>query len=467
MNNLSVRLLAAVGLSTLVLGIAIGVGWQHLHKFTSTAPPQHNAPNEAKQEPKVLYWYDPMVPDQHFDKPGPSPFMDMDLVPKYAAQPAQEPKPAEDEPRILYWYDPMVPDQHFDKPGPSPFMDMDLVPKYAAPSTQEPGLTVDAALVQNLGMRKARVQRLPIHNELEVVGQLQFNQRNQAIVQLRAAGYVEKAWPLAVGDHVSVGQPIAEFQIPEWLDAQNELLSQPIGQNPHLLATLRARLQLLGMPDTLIAKVEKNRQPETRVTITSPISGVVDMLDVKTGMALATGDTVAMVNNLDSLWLDAAIPEAQATGVRAGDKAIFNSVNPDDPALTGTLEYLLPSINDNSRTLTARVLLHNPEGRLKPGTSGRVLLQSSTEETGLFVPTEAVIRTGKRVLVMLAEPSGTFMPMNVIAGHEQGSHTRILQGLDEGQEVVASGQFLLDSEASFLGIAPKAAGKKVESHDHD
>jgi membrane fusion protein, copper/silver efflux system len=463
MNNLSFRQLAAVGLGTLVLGIAIGVGWQHLHKFTSTASPQNNAIEGAKQEPKVLYWYDPMVPDQHFDKPGPSPFMDMDLVPKYAAQPAQEPKSAKDEPRILYWYDPMVPDQHFDKPGPSPFMDMDLVPKYAAPSTQEPGLTVDAALVQNLGMRKARVQRLPIHNELEVVGQLQFNQRNQAIVQLRAAGYVEKAWPLAVGDHVSVGQPIAEFQIPEWLDAQNELLSQPVGQSPHLLATLRARLQLLGMPDTLIAKVEKNRQPETRVTITSPISGVVDMLDVKTGMALASGDTVAMVNNLDSLWLDAAIPEAQATGVRAGDKAIFNSVNPGDPVLTGTLEYLLPSINDITRTLTARILLDNPEGRLKPGTSGRVLLQSSTEETGLFVPTEAVIRTGKRVLVMLAQPDGAFMPTNVVTGHEQGSHTRILQGLGEGQEVVASGQFLLDSEASFLGIKPKTA----EGHDDD
>jgi RND family efflux transporter, MFP subunit len=416
MNNLSVRGLAAVGLGTLVLGIAIGVGWQYLHKFIFTTPPQSNAAHEPKQEPKVLYWYDPMVPDQHFDKPG-----------------------------------------------PSPFMDMDLVPKYAAPSTQEPGLTIDASLVQNLGMRIAKVQRLPIHNELEVVGQLQFNQRNQAILQLRAAGFVEKAWPLAVGDHVNAGQPIAEFQIPEWLDAQNELLSQPMGQNLHLLATLRARLQLLGIPDTLIAKVEKTRQPVTRVTITSPISGVVDMLDVKTGMALASGATLAKITNLDSLWLDVAIPEAQATGVRAGDQAIFSSVNPGDPALVGTLESLLPSINDSTRTLTARILLDNPEGRLKPGTSGRVLLRSSTDETGLFVPTEAVIRTGKRVLVMLAEPGGRFMPINVVAGHEQGSHTRILQGLDEGQEVVASGQFLLDSEASFLGIAPKT----VESHNHD
>lgn len=412
MNNLSVRGLAAVGLGTLVLGIAIGVGWQHLHKLISPTPPQSNAANEAKQEPKVLYWYDPMVPDQHFDKPG-----------------------------------------------PSPFMDMDLVPKYAAPSTQEPGLIIDAALAQNLGMRKTKVQRLPIRNELEVAAQLQFNQRYQAVLQLRAAGFVEKVWPLAVGDHVSAGQPIAEFQMPEWLDAQNELLSQPIGQNLHLLATLRARLQLLGMPDTLIAQVEKTRQPETRVTITAPISGVVDMLDVKTGMALASGATLAKINNLDSLWLDAAIPEAQATGVRAGDKAIFTSVNPGDPTLAGKLEYLLPSINDNSRTLTARIQLDNPEGRLKPGTSGRVLLHSSTDEAGLFVPTEAVIRTGKRVLVMLAEAGGKFRPVEVITGHEMGNQTLIREGLEEDQEVVVSGQFLLDSEASFWGITPEISGR--------
>jgi Cu(I)/Ag(I) efflux system membrane fusion protein len=364
---------------------------------------------------------------------------------------------------VLYWYDPMVPDQHFDKPGPSPFMDMELVPKYAAPSTQEPGLTIDAALVQNLGMRKAKVERLPIHSELEVVGQLQFNQRNQAIVQLRATGFVQKTWPLAVGDQVSAGQPLAEFHIPEWLDAQNELLSQPIDQNPNLLATLRTRLQLLGMPDHLITKVEKNRQPVTRVTIASPIAGVIDMLDVKTGMALASGATLAKINNLDSLWLEAAIPEAQANRLQAGDNAKFYTTNPDDPVLTGHLEYLLPTVNANTRTLTARILLENPERRLKPGTSGRVVLQSSSAETGLFVPTEAVIRTGKRVVVMLAEPDGSFMPVKVVTGHEQGSRTRILQGLDEGQEVVASGQFLLDSEASFLGIAPDVAG----GHNHD
>jgi Cu(I)/Ag(I) efflux system membrane fusion protein len=129
----------------------------------------------------------------------------------------------------------------------------------------------------------------------------------------------------------------------------------------------------------------------------------------------------------------------------------------------GTLEYLLPSLNDSSRTLTARILLDNPGGRLKPGTSGRVLLQSATNESGLFVPTEAVIRTGKRVLVMLAEAGGKFRPVEVITGHEMGNQTLIREGLEENQEIVVSGQFLLDSEASFLGITPEVAG----GHDHD
>jgi Cu(I)/Ag(I) efflux system membrane fusion protein len=453
----SLRLWVPVVMGTLALGIAIGANWQ------SDLVADATTPNSVTQEPKVLYWYDPMVPDQHFDKPGKSPFMDMELVPKYA-EPAQAAKPVKEaKPKILYWYDPMMPDQHFDKPGKSPFMDMELVPKYAEPASTTSGLNINPELVQNLGMRKAKVQRLPIHHEREAVGQLQVNERHQAILQLRAAGFVEKVWPLAVGDHVIAGQPIAEFQMPEWLDAQNELLSQPAASNPQRLKTLRARLQLLGMPDALIVQVEKTRQPETRITITSPIAGVVDMLGVKTGMALTSGDTVVKVNNLDSLWLDAAIPETQATGLRAGDKATFHSTNPGDPALTGTLEYLLPSINDSSRTLTARILLDNPEARLKPGTSGRVLLQSSTDKTGLFVPTEAVIRTGKRVLVMLAESGGKFRPVEVIAGHEVGSQTLIRKGLKEDQEVVASGQFLLDSEASFLGIAPPAA----EGHDHD
>lgn len=406
MTTYSLRRHVTVALCMFLLGGAISVSWQYWFQSSATKSPNKITTENMIQEPEVLYWYDPMVPDQHFDKPG-----------------------------------------------KSPFMDMELVPKYAAPSNQTPGLTVDADLVQNLGMRKVKVQRTFASVELDVTGTLAFNERNQVIIQLRADGFAEKVWPLAVGDSITAGQPIAELQVPAWLDPQNELLSQSAANNPQLLKIQRARLQLLGMPAPLIAKVEELRQPITRVTISAPINGVIAVLGIKTGMTLASGDTLARINGIDSLWLNAAIPEAQATQLQPGDKATFYPTNPNEPALSGRLEYVLPMINETARTLTARILLDNPEGRLKPGTSGRVRLQSSTKQKALLVPTEAVIRTGKRALVMLAESRGRFRPVEVITGHEVGNQTLIHAGLEEGQEIVTSGQFLLDSEASFLGVA--------------
>ncbi|HRH76812.1 MAG TPA: efflux RND transporter periplasmic adaptor subunit, partial [Cellvibrionaceae bacterium] len=210
-------------------------------------------------------------------------------------------KMPEAAPQVLYWYDPMVPAQHFDKPGKSPFMDMELVPKYAESGATQNTLQVDPVQVQNLGMRKTKVMRMPLHWQADLPGTLRFNERNQAILQLRASGFVEKAWPLAPGDRVSAGQPIATFYVPEWLNTQNELLAAKTLNSPRLVETLRTRLRLLGMPDDLITKVEETRKPETRVTLTAPINGVIESLEIKTGMSLASGQTLARITNIDSL----------------------------------------------------------------------------------------------------------------------------------------------------------------------
>jgi membrane fusion protein, copper/silver efflux system len=356
-------------------------------------------------------------------------------------------------PKVLYWYDPMHPTQHFDKPGKSPFMDMELEPKYAS-HAESPmsSLMIDAAQTQNFGMRRAKVVRIPLGTELEASGKLRFNERDLAIVQLRAGGFVEKAWPLAVGDNIHAGQPIAEFLVPEWFTPQNELLALKATNNPNLLKAARARLTLLGMPDALIAQVEQSREPQTRVIIRAPISGVIEILDVKTGMVLIAGQTLARINGLTNLWLDVAIPEAQANRLHAGDSAIFYPSSMGASPISGKLEYWLPNVNEMTRTLTARIVLPNANGELKPGITGRVILRSLQAGFGLAVPTEAVIRTGKRVLVMVAESGGHFRPVEVTLGHEVGHQTLVIDGLTEGQEVVASGQFLLDSEASLLGI---------------
>lgn len=400
----SLRLWVPVAIGALALGIAIGANW-HLVADTATS-----APHPVKQEPKVLYWYDPMVPDKHFDKPGKSPFMDMELVPKYAES-------------------------------------------GATVNT----LQVDPVQVQNLGMRKTKVTRMPLHPQHDLPGTLRFNERNQAIIQLRAGGFVEKAWPLAPGDQVTAGQPIATFYVPEWLNTQNELLASKTINSPHLLETLRTRLRLLGMPDALITQVEQTRKSETRVTITAPINGVIESLEIKTGMSLTSGQTLARITSIDSLWLDVAIPEADASSLHPGDTAIFYAANPNSLPLKGKIESLLPSVNNSTRTLTARVLLPNPNSILKPGTSGHVMLSGTQSDMGLLVPTEAVIRTGKRTLVMVADSSNHFRPVVVTLGQEIGDQTVITSGLEEGQNVVTSGQFLLDSEASLMGIEPESA----------
>jgi len=359
-------------------------------------------------------------------------------------------------PKVLYWYDPMEPTQHFDKAGKSPFMDMELIPKYAESGVPMNTLQVDPAQVQNLGMRKAKVMRMPLHPQHDLPGTLRFNERNQAIIQLRASGFVEKAWPLAPGDRVTAGQPIATFYVPEWLNTQNELLASKTLNSPRLLETLRTRLQLLGMPDDLIVKVEATRKPETRVTITAPITGVIELLEIKTGMSLASGQTLARITGIDSLWLDVAIPEAESSSLHVGDAAIFYAANANATPIAGKIESLLPAVNDVTRTITARVVLPNPNGILKPGTSGHVVLSGNQSNMGLLVPTESVIRTGKRSLVMVADTANHFRPVVVMLGQEIGDQTVITQGLEEGQNVVTSGQFLLDSEASLMGIEPES-----------
>jgi len=374
-------------------------------------------------------------------------------------------KAPEATPHVLYWYDPMVPTQHFDKPGKSPFMDMELVPKYPESGATQNTLQVDPAQVQNLGMRKTKVMRMPLRSQADLPATLQFNERNQAILQLRTSGFVEKAWPLAPGDRVSAGQPIATFYVPDWLNTQNELLAAKTLNSPRLVETLRTRLRLLGMPNDLIAKVEETRKPETQVTLTAPINGVIESLEIKTGMSLASGQTLARITSIDSLWLDAAIPEAEISGVHVGDVAVFYAADVNSPPITGKIESLLPAVNVTTRTITARVVLPNPDGLLRPGTSGHVVLSSNQADSGLLVPTEGVIRTGKRALAIVADRENHFRPVSVLLGQEIGDQTVITSGLEEGQEIVTSGQFLLDSEASLLGIeaSPLASAEKSDA----
>ena len=355
----------------------------------------------------------------------------------------------------LYWYDPMVPSQHFDKPGKSPFMDMQLVPRYAGDADAgQGGVQIDPSRLQSLGMRTATVARGNFTEDFTVAGQLDFNQRDVVIVQARANGFVQKVYARAPGDVVAAGAPIADILVPSWGGAQNEYLAVRQTGDPSLEAAAQHRLVLLGMPQGLVDSVTKTGKPVTTITISTPISGAIQTLDVRQGMTVSMGQTLAQVSGLSTVWMTAAVPEIEAAHIKVGQPVTADLTAFPGLPISGRVSAILPTAQADSRTLSVRVELPNPAGKLRPGMFATVHL-NGTSSPALFVPSEALIRTGKRTLVMLADGQGRFTPAEVEAGRESGDRTEVLAGLSEGDKIVASGQFLIDSEASLSGVTAR------------
>jgi len=352
------------------------------------------------------------------------------------------------ERKILYWYDPMIPAEHHDGPGLSS-MGMKTIPKYADTGTSaapaDAGVRVDPAAVQSLGVRLVAAERGSLASDLTVTGAIDLNQRDVAVVQARAAGFVQRVYARAPGDVIGAGAPLADVLVPEWGGAQAELRAVARAGDPALIAASRERLRLLGA---------RGAGGAGTTTIRSPIGGVIQTLDVRAGMTLSAGQTLAQVSGLSTVWLNAAVPEAQAALVRVGRPVRADLTALPGETVTGRVVAILPTAQAESRTLTVRIELPNRSGRLRPGMFATVHLGGEAG-SGLLVPSEAVIRTGKRDLVMVAGPGGRYRPVEVRLGREGGGKTEILAGLAQGQKVVASGQFLLDSEASLGGIDAK------------
>ncbi|MDP8984829.1 MAG: efflux RND transporter periplasmic adaptor subunit [Pseudomonadota bacterium] len=354
--------------------------------------------------------------------------------------------------KALYWYDPMVPAQHFDKPGKSPFMDMQLVPRYAEEGgTSASGISIDPRLSQNLGVRLAKVERRDISQAVEVPGAVEFNGRETAIVQTRAAGFVARVYGHAPGDLIVRHAPLVDLLVPEWAAAQTEFIALLDSGDASLLAAARQRLVLLGLPPALIAQVEKSRHVRAEVTASAPITGVIDTLDIRTGMSVAAGASLATIKGLDPIWVEAAVPESLGSSASVGKSATIES--PAHPGLRfqGRIIGLLPQTNADTHTLRVRIELPNHQGKWKPGMFAQVRLADKMSVDAFLVPSEAIIHTGTRDLVVLAKADHRFEPVEVRLGAQYGELTRVIAGLEEGQQVVASGQFLIDSEANLRG----------------
>lgn len=359
--------------------------------------------------------------------------------------------------KVLYWHDPMVPGQKFDKPGKSPFMDMQLVPVFADQAGDGGKVAISSRVQQNLGIRTAEVKEGMLARTLNAIGSVAYDERDLALVQARANGFVERLYVRAPLDRVRQGQPLVDLYVPDWVAAQEDYLAAR-RMSPELADAARQRMRLTGMLDEQIRQVETSGKVHPRVTVRSPVSGVVAELTAREGMTVTSGAPLYRLNGLSRVWVNAEIPEAAASQVRLGAAVEARAAAWPQTTFKGKVGAILPEVDPVSRTLKARIELANPEGRLVPGMFATVDLVPPMRQAVLLVPSEAVIQTGARSLVFVEAGDGGFAPVEVETGAEANGETEIRKGLKTGQQVVTSGQFLVDSEASLKGTLARMGG---------
>ncbi|MFC4764673.1 efflux RND transporter periplasmic adaptor subunit [Dyella koreensis] len=352
---------------------------------------------------------------------------------------------------VLYWYDPMIPDQHSDKPGLSS-MGMEMVPKYADAGAEKNLVRIDPATVQNLGVRTALVERRVLAGDVRVPGTIAWDVRHASTVSARVDAVIAKLDVRAPYTAVVAGEPLVELLAPQWSSAIAEADALQHVQSADakaLRGAAQQRLQVLGLSPSDVRA--SGRQGQPTITLHAPQAGVVTSLDVREGQRVSAGQTLMTINGLDTVWVEAALPQAVAGTVHAGIPVTVRVDALPGRVFEGKLETLLPDIDMSTRTQRARIVLANPGAVLSPGMFARVRFAPVQGEAVPVVPDEALIAAGERSRVIVAEGEGRFRPVTVRTGRTADGYTEIVEGLRGGERVVLSGQFLIDSEASLSG----------------
>lgn len=366
--------------------------------------------------------------------------------------------PQETQRKVLYWYDPMTPGQRFDKPGKSPFMDMDLVPRYADETQDDGGITISARQQQNLGVKTAQATLRSLELQLNAFGTVATDERGIETISARANGLVEKLYVKAAQQFVQRNDPLAQLWMPQWSAAQQEYLAIRQWGDASLVAAARERLQLQFMPEEIVKAVERSGKPQTRITLRAPAQGYINKLDVREGAQVNAAQSLFELATLDPVWIVVDYPESQARLLSRGSDISATTDSWPGKTFHGKVDELLPNLETTTRTLKARLTLENPEHLLKPGMILNVALTHPvTTPPVVAIPDEALITTGTNNRVLLADGNGHFTPVDVKTGRSQSGWVEVTQGLKAGQSVVISGQFLIDSEASLKSALPQMA----------
>lgn len=353
-----------------------------------------------------------------------------------------------EEDEVLYWVAPMDPNYRRDEPGKSP-MGMDLVPVYANAGGDNNSVSIKPAMLQSLGVRTALVERGKLWRLINTVGYVAFDERKLSHLHLRTEGWIEKLNIKSDGERVKKGDVLLELYSRELVNAQEEYVQALRGSNDYLERASRERLEALGMSSAQIKQVKRNKRAYQKVRILASQDGVIDSLNVREGMYVKPDTELLTLADLSSIWLLVDIFERQADWVAAGQPAEVSLGYLPGRLWEGEVEFVYPTIDPMTRTLQARLRFDNLDEALKPDMYADVRIYAGPKDAVLSIPREALIKTGDSARVIVALGEGKFRAQEVNAGIESGDFVEVISGLEEGERVVTSGQFLIDSEASL------------------
>jgi Cu(I)/Ag(I) efflux system membrane fusion protein len=397
--------------------------------------------NEKPAEKEILYWVAPMDPAFRRDEPGKSP-MGMDLVPVYAEE--------KKEPEILYWVAPMDPGFRRDEPGKSP-MGMDLVPVYADKDADSDAVHISASVEQSLGVRTSKVERRSLWRKVDATGYVGFDESRVSQINLRTEGWIERLLVKNEGERVKKDQLLFEFYSPQLVNAQKEYVQAKRRNDTLMLSATKEKLLALGMVQADIQRLVKTSKVTNTVRVLAPQNGTVTSLNVREGMYVKPATEIMSLADLSSVWLQAEVFESQVDWVTEAQSAEARLNYMPGEVFSGRVDYVYPVLDPKTRTLQVRLRFDNPDERLKPNMYARVTIFGKSHPGALSIPREALIRGQDIDRVVVALGNGSYTVYEVMSGIESGNWVEIIAGLEVGDEVVTSAQFLIDSEASLAG----------------
>ncbi|MFQ5736663.1 MAG: efflux RND transporter periplasmic adaptor subunit, partial [Thermodesulfobacteriota bacterium] len=373
------------------------------------------------------------------------------------------------EKKIIYWRAPMNPNYISDKPGKSP-MGMDLVPVYEGEEGAEPGtVKIDPVTVQNIGVRTGRVKRMALARDIRTVGRVDYDEKRVTHVNTKIEGWVEKLYIDFTGQKVKKNDILLEIYSPKLVSTQEEYLlakgfsagdmddvkERTVPGAGSVLETARRRLELLDVPAHQIRELNETGRIMKTLHIHSPVAGVVVNKNVFEGMFVKPGISLYTIADISKVWVYADVYEYEMPWIKAGQEAEITFAAYPGKVFRGKVSFVYPFMEPKTRTVKVRLEVDNTSRMLKPDMYADVTLRSSVGRSALAVPTEAVILSGERSLVILARGNGKFTPREVTLGVEADGHYEVVKGLSDGDEVVTSAHFLIDSESRLREAVTK------------